>query len=170
MNAGKKTSSAGKMRGGARVSVRGDPGAADVRLGVLEDWIGFHLRMAQGASFRAFAGCSGRRQVKPGRFAALLLIKYNPGITQSALGRAMARDKSSVTPLLQDLQRLGYITREQSQSDRRNVHLTLTPAGRQALGVLLAHARRHERRLEEIVGRRKTLLIGLLREIADMGM
>ncbi len=170
MNASKKTSSAGQRRGGARVSARGTRRAADVRLGVLEGWIGFHLRMAQGASFRAFAGCSGGPQLKPGRFAALLLIRYNPGITQSALGRAMARDKSSVTPLLQDLQRLGYVTRRQSEADRRNVHLTLTPDGRRALGVLIAHARNHERRLERIVGKRKLWLIGLLRNIADMEM
>jgi len=140
----------------------------DVRLGALADWIGFHLRLAQDASFRAFAKHSGHPHMKPGRFAAMMVIHNNPGITQTALGRAISRDKSTVTPLVQELHRHGFVRRRPSTIDRRSITLTLTRAGEAALTDLLVHARAHDRRLDAIVGRRKTALIALLRKITDV--
>jgi DNA-binding MarR family transcriptional regulator len=139
----------------------------DVRLGALADWIGFHLRLAQDASFRAFAKHSGQPHLKPGRFAAMMVIRNNPGITQTALGRAISRDKSTVTPLVQELHRHGLVRRRPSTVDRRSMTLTLTRAGEATLADLLVHARVHDRRLDAIVGKRKAALIALLRKITD---
>jgi DNA-binding MarR family transcriptional regulator len=96
-----------------------------------------------------------------------MVIHNNPGITQVALDRAISRDKSTITPLVQELHRRGFIRRSPSAVDRRSVTLTLTRAGEAALRDLLAHARAHDRRLDAIVGKRKTALVALLREIAD---
>jgi DNA-binding MarR family transcriptional regulator len=139
----------------------------EIRLGALADWIGFHLRLAQDASFRAFAKHSGQPHMKPGRFAAMMVIHNNPGITQAALGRAIARDKSTVTPLVQELHRHGLVRRSASARDRRSMTLHLTRAGEAVLADLLAHARAHDRRLDGIVGKRKAALIALLRKITD---
>ena len=138
-----------------------------VRLGLLEGFIGFHLRLAQDASFRAFARHVGQRDLEPGRFAAMMVIHNNPGITPGALGRAIARDKSTITPLIQDLRRRGLIERRPSPTDRRSATLSLTKAGESMLCDLLRHAREHDRRLDEIVGDRKPELIRLLRQIAE---
>jgi DNA-binding MarR family transcriptional regulator len=138
-----------------------------VRLGALADWIGFHLRLAQDASFRAFARHTGQPHMKPGRFAAMMVIHNNPGITQTALGRAIARDKSTVTPLVQELHRHGLVRRSPSAADRRSITLTLTRAGEAMLADLLAHARAHDRRLDAIVGRRKPEFVALLRKITS---
>ncbi len=145
----------------------GSNGADGVRLGVLEDYVGFHLRMAQDASFRAFARHVGMRDLKPGRFAAMTVISSNPGITQAELGRAIARDKSSVTPLIQELERRGLVERQRSPTDRRSIALTLTASGEETLGRLMVHAVEHDRRLDEIVGRQKAEFINLLKKIAD---
>jgi DNA-binding MarR family transcriptional regulator len=142
--------------------------AAEVKLGAMRDFIGFNLRLAQDASFRAFARESGQKGMRPGRFAAMMVLRENPGITQSALGRAIARDKSSVTPLLQDLQRRGYVTRKPSRVDRRSVTLTLTGAGEAVLRDLMLHAREHDRKLDEIAGDAKADFVALLRRIADV--
>jgi DNA-binding MarR family transcriptional regulator len=153
------------MRRISRTSQRPEPNG--VRLGVLADWIGFHLRLAQDASFRAFAKHAGEPHLKPGRFAAMVVIHNNPGITQSALGRTISRDKSTVTPLIQDLQRHGLVRRRPSATDRRSMTLHLTRSGEAMLAKLLLHARAHDRRLDAIVGRRKPELILLLRKIVD---
>jgi DNA-binding MarR family transcriptional regulator len=142
-------------------------GEAYPRLGPLAGFIGFHLRLAQHASFRAFARRSGLTDHNPGRFAALMLINLNPGITQSQLGRAIARDKSSVTPLVRQLERSGLVKRLPSKTDRRSVSLMLTRAGDRMLRRLLAHAGEHDRRLDAIVGAAKPELIRLLKMIAD---
>ena len=46
----------------------------DLKLGLLDDYIGFHLRLAQNASFRAFKRHTGDRDLRPGWFAVLTLI------------------------------------------------------------------------------------------------
>jgi DNA-binding MarR family transcriptional regulator len=140
---------------------------SDGMLGVLGNQIGFHLRLAQDASFRAFARDVGLRNLKPGRFAGMMVIHNNPGISQVELSRAIARDKSSVTPLIQDLQRHDLVTRVRSQADRRRVTLELTPAGETVLRRLLFHAAAHDCRLDSIVGESKPELLRLLKKIED---
>ena len=73
------------------------PAAEPLRLGPLADFVGFHLRLAQEASFQAFARRVRDLDLRPGRFAVLALIGENPGISQTALGRVSGRDKSSLT-------------------------------------------------------------------------
>jgi DNA-binding MarR family transcriptional regulator len=145
---------------------------AGLAYGPLVDWIGFNLRMAQEATFLAFARES--RSVagtRPGRFAMLTLINANPGISQTALSRAAGRDKSTLTPVLNDLVRRGWIRRQRNREDRRTYLLTLTPTGKRKLRQLTACARRHERHLDRIIGSgdRVRFLAVLRRIAADMG-
>ncbi len=156
-----------------KVSVRAkqqkSPAALDgaFRLGPLAGFIGFHLRLAQEASFQAFARRVRGFDIRPGRFAALALIGENPGISQTALGRASGRDKSTLTPALDDLVRRALVRRQRSASDRRSYALSLTPKGEKLLQELMAHARAHDRELDRIVGMKdKAELIRVLRRIA----
>lgn len=145
---------------------RKEGAAADpaVRLGPLEDFIGFHLRLAQEASFRAFAQRVGDRRLRPSRFAIMALIAENPGITQTALSQASARDKSTLTTALDDLVARGLVLRGRAASDRRSYALDLTARGRQVLARLMRHAEAHDRTLDELVGAAgKAELLRLLR-------
>jgi DNA-binding MarR family transcriptional regulator len=128
---------------------------AAVRFGPLADWVGFNLRMAQESAFDAFSHLSREIGESPGRFATLTLIAENPGISQSTLGQAAGRDKSSLTPVLDDLVRRGLIARARADHDRRTYRLTLTAAGEKTLARLMACARRHERNLDRIIGPRE---------------
>jgi len=141
--------------------------ATSVDLGDLDNDIGFHLRVAQDASFRAFARESGQHDLKPGRFTALTVIARNPGVSQAALGQTIARDKSSITPLIQDLLRLGLIERRSSANDRRRVELRLTAAGEKHLERLQRFASEHDAKLDAIVGTRKAEFLDILRKIAN---
>jgi DNA-binding MarR family transcriptional regulator len=154
-------------RAAARGNSRGRTLASEVDLGALQNFIGFNLRIAQDASFRVFARTSGQKSIRPGRFAALMVLRDNPNITQSVLGRAIARDKSTITPLLQDLQRRGLVKRTRSTIDRRSVTLTLTAAGERALQDLMIHAREHDRKLDAIAGPAKAEFVAILKKIAD---
>jgi len=136
-----------------------------IRLGPLEDYIAFHLRLAQGASFREFQRLAGVPGLRPGWFAVLVLIRENPGITPMALSRGSGRDKSTITPMLRELEREGLVVREAVAGDRRSYALRLTPEGELRLAYLDARAAEHDRRLDAIVGDRKDELLGLLRRI-----
>ena len=138
--------------------------------GPLAQWLGFHLRMAQIASFQAFAAEVGEVELPPGRFALLTLIGRNPGISQTILSRAAGRDKSTLTPALRDLQRRGLIMRVQLKNDRRAYRLQLTATGRAMLQRLTECAERHERNLDRVIGRRERgqFLTILKRVIAEL--
>jgi DNA-binding MarR family transcriptional regulator len=134
--------------------------------GPLDGWVGFNLRLAQNASFQAFAKLTGANAVRPGRFATLLLISRNPGISQTALSRANGRDKSSLTPVLNDLVRRGLVRRQRTPGDRRTYRLTLTPAGTRALGELSRSARAHDKNLDRLIGKDRARFLAVLRRIS----
>jgi DNA-binding MarR family transcriptional regulator len=142
----------------------------EIDYGPLKAWIGFNLRMAQDSSFQAFSRLSKEIGVKPGRFATLTLIGSNPGISQTALSRANARDKSTLTPLLVDLVRRGLVRRVQAENDRRSYQLFLTKAGDRLLEQLTACAREHERKLDAVIGARERaqFLRTLRKVVAEM--
>lgn len=149
-------------------------GGTAIDLGPLAGWIGFHLRLAQTASFQAFARMTQDVDLRAGRFALLMLIGLNPGISQTALSRANARDKSTLTPALSDLARRGLITRTRLKSDRRSYQLKLTAAGEDMLKRLTEYAVEHDRNLDRIVGKRDRerflrILQKLVTELAPQG-
>jgi len=142
-----------------------------VDYGPLAEWVGFNLRMAQAAAFQAFSRLAQEVGTRPGRFATLMLIGRNPGISQTALSRANGRDKSSLTPVLNDLARRGLVRRRRTRADQRAYRLSLTPAGKLLLAQLLRCARAHERNLDRIIGAReqKSFVRVLKRIIAEVG-
>jgi DNA-binding MarR family transcriptional regulator len=127
----------------------------DIELGWLGGTVGFYLRTAQEAAFQAFARKANGMDARPWRFAVLALIDANPGLTQRELAAALRRNTSSLTPVLDELYRLGYVTRERLASDRRAYKLGLTPAGRAVMKKLLAAAVDHEQQIDRLVGRAK---------------
>lgn len=145
----------------------GEAKAAPINFGPLAYWVGFNLRMAQESVFQAFSRRSQEIGESPGRFATLTLIARNPGISQTELSMAAGRDKSSLTPVVEDLVRRGLVERERLRDDRRAYCLNVTPAGKKTLTQLTRCARRHERALDGIIGLRdRKRFIQILKKIA----
>jgi DNA-binding MarR family transcriptional regulator len=153
---------------GIRRRVRnGEAIAEPVNFGPLASWVGFNLRMAQEAAFQAFSRRSQDIGESPGRFATLTLIARNPGISQTELSLANGRDKSSLTPVVEDLVRRGLVERNRMDGDRRTYRLNLTPSGKKVLTLLTRCARRHERNLDRVIGARdRKKFIQILKRIA----
>jgi DNA-binding MarR family transcriptional regulator len=148
----------------------GEAVVAPINFGLLANWIGFNLRMAQESAFQAFSRRWQEIGESPGRFAALTLIARNPGISQTELSHASGRDKSSVTPVVEDLVRRGLVARKRVRSDRRAYRLSLTPAGKKTLLNMTRVARKHEINLDRVIGRseRKRFLATLKRIAAEI--
>ncbi len=141
--------------------------AGPIKLGFLDNAVGFYLRTAHEAAFRAFLKRVADSNTPPWRFAILVLIDANPGLTQLALARAIRRDTSSLTPALDDLCARGLVTRIRQVRDRRSYALKLTPLGRKAMQQLKASADAHERELDRLVGRgRRAQFIQTLQRIS----
>jgi DNA-binding MarR family transcriptional regulator len=168
-NGGRNGSPDGSPTGDQAAATK--PNGEAIDYGPLADWVGFNLRMAQAAAFQAFARLAKEIGTRPGRFATLMLIGRNPGISQTALSRANGRDKSSLTPVLNDLARRGLVERKRTRADQRAYRLALTPAGRALLAELTRCARTHERNLDRIIGAKeqKAFVRILKRIIAQAG-
>jgi DNA-binding MarR family transcriptional regulator len=154
-------------RGGGRRGKNGEAVVGPINFGPLAYWVGFNLRMAQESAFQAFSRRSQEIGESPGRFATLTLIARNPGISQTELSLAAGRDKSSLTPVVEDLVRRGLVERKRMRDDRRAYSLNVTPAGKKTLTQLTRCARRHERNLDGIIGPRdRKRFIQILKKIA----
>ncbi|MET7246751.1 MarR family transcriptional regulator [Methylobacterium sp. EM32] len=146
------------------------PGAAQapVQLGWLGETIAYNLRLAQTASFQAFSALTGDLGLRPGWYALLQLIGDNPGVSQTALSLATSRDKSTLTPLLGDLERRGLIRREPDPLDRRGRRISLTEAGRAKLALLAECAARHDARLNALFApEQRQHLVALLKTLTE---
>lgn len=130
--------------------------------GILPDLIGYQLRLAQLAVFRDFERTVGDLGVSPGRVGVLVLVNGNPGITQSRLAEAVGLDRSTLVPVLDDLERRGLVERRQGM-DRRTNGLSLTASGKRLLGRVKRRIEAHERRMVTgMTEREREQLIALL--------
>lgn len=136
-------------------------------LGMLAESVGFHLRMAQDASFAHFADQLGASGLRPGRFALLEIIGENPDISQQELSEVSGRDKSTTSIILRDLERQKLIARRRDEQDRRTARITLTGAGQDQLLSARYAAAIHEDALDSILGEKKSEFISMLRDICN---
>lgn len=91
----------------------------------------------------------------------------HPGATQSDLARDTSRDKAQLARLIKGLREQELLAGEADAADRRNVRLSLTPAGR----AVLASLRRQAQHLavKAVAGmdiREQAALLALLRRVS----
>lgn len=62
-------------------------------------------------------------------YAAAAYIAHYEGISQRILSETFLMDPSDIGAIVQDLEKMGYVVRELSTSDRRQLSLKITHAG-----------------------------------------
>ncbi|MBX6368627.1 MAG: MarR family transcriptional regulator [Rhodospirillales bacterium] len=137
-----------------------------VRLGILPSLLGYHLRRAHVAVFQDFARAMAGLDVTPGQVGVLQVIAGNPGLSQTALGRALGIDRSTVVAVIDRLEGRGLVVRALSPNDRRSHALRLSAAGEKTLAEIERRVRAHERRIARgLSAEERERLIGLLAKI-----
>ncbi len=137
--------------------------------GILPDLIGYQLRLAQVALFRDFERTVGDLGISPGRVGVLVLVDANPGLTQSRLAKAVGLDRSTLVPVLDDLERRGLLERRQG-TDRRTNGLWLTPPGKKFLARIKRRIVAHERRIVgDMSAKEREQLVSLLARLRPPG-
>lgn len=120
--------------------------------GILHEFVGMYLRVAYEAAYEDFTKRLGPEALKPGYFTILTLIVHNPRISQTQIGAASARDKSTVTKALRWMEDTGLITRLTSARDRR-AHLSVaTKKGVEMQARMEAKAVAHLAALNDAIG------------------
>ena len=81
------------------------------------------------------------------QFAALTVIRANPGVDATRLSSLIAFDRSTLGDVLERLEAKGWIARRPSPHDKRIKLLRLSKAGAQVLGEVEPEVRRVQERL-----------------------
>lgn len=104
--------------------------------------------------------------ISPARFAALSTVGANPGISQAALGSLLNIAGPSVVKVVDELERLGLVKRENS-SDRRVYALMLTERGTADLKRYQSSVQMFEKRIAaQLTKQERTQLLALLSKVA----
>lgn len=103
----------------------------------------------------------------PEQSRALQMIGERPGIIQRELADLFHRRSASVSNLLQNLERDGYIVRKRPSNNGRNKQIFLTQKGTDELATITAAFNRGTQNVEmPLTADEQVQLIGLLQKIA----
>lgn len=100
-----------------------------VKADPLDASLGYSLRRAQLSTYGDFVTVMERFEIRPSQFAVLVLIRANPGLTQSAISLTLGIQKANFVALLDRLEGRGLTERRKVPEDRRSSALHLTRAG-----------------------------------------
>src|SRR5258708_5175068 len=146
------------------------PERAPLRLGRLSSLLGYALRSAPGRVFQDFEAEMKELGLTPGQLGTLFLIEANRGLSQSELGAALGIDRSSVVPLIDRLQKRGWVRRAARASDRRAHALELAPAGAALVAQRTPRLDAHEARIAAALSpAERKRLFELLSKVAAKG-
>lgn len=128
------------------------PSTEAVDVGALKRMMGYALKRAQMAVFEDFIHTLRDTGLKPAQFSVLLMLHQTPGLTQSAVAQALGIQRANFVPLITELERRGWATRKQSETDRRSHALHLTEKGEALLARVTVDQREHEARVIAAIG------------------
>ena len=94
---------------------------------------GFLLRRAHQISTAVFEDECRSVGLTPAQFGALSVLHASPGLDQSSLARALGFDKVTMLRVLRGLEARGMIARVRTPENRRNLSISLAPAGLELL-------------------------------------
>lgn len=135
-----------------------------IKLGRLDDFLGFRLRRVQNMLSGKFAQAIAGYGLRSGEFSTLALIAANPGISQNELAREVGLDKSVMVLIVDDLEKREWAVRGRSKTDRRRHSLSITEAGQAELSRMFGSLEQ----TEGVVGQSFSHAeLGLLHELLD---
>jgi DNA-binding MarR family transcriptional regulator len=135
-------------------------------IGEIDDILGFHIRLAHGATYRHFMQSFKFLGMTQKQVSVLWLVADHPGIAQAELAKRLQLDRATVMAIVNRLTKRKFVVRGESETDGRMQTLTLLPAGAKALQDAKRAIRAHERWLKgRFTARELRTLIGLLRKI-----
>ncbi|MBO9723574.1 MAG: MarR family transcriptional regulator [Novosphingobium sp.] len=101
----------------------------------LEQSLGFQLKLLQVEADARAREALSPFDITPARVSALMMIKSNPGCTQTALGDALSVNRASAMKIVNYLEGRGFVERQTSADPRANA-LQLTDSGRTELDAM----------------------------------
>lgn len=94
------------------------------------------------------------------------LYENNGKLTMKRIAEITGKDKSTITPLINKLLELGYITKEKDETDKRVTYIILTPQGNQIKDKYMAISNQvHTTAYKDFSQEEKEVFLKLLKKI-----
>ncbi len=116
-------------------------------IGRLDELVGYALRRAQLRMYGDLVRSLEPLGLRPVTLSVLCVIDSNPGMSQVAVGDAIAIHRANFVSIAEELIKRGWIQRSTSKADRRQYSLSLSRAGAEVLKAALKVVGAHEERL-----------------------
>lgn len=121
-------------------------------LGMLDDLVGFRLRLANATALRQLDASLADQGMTTAMFGTLEVLAQNERVAQGLVAEALGLNRSTMVPIIEKLHDKGWLVRERTPEDRRTVLLRLTEDGRRAARHLRRVVGVHEAHLREALG------------------
>ncbi|MFC6181584.1 MarR family winged helix-turn-helix transcriptional regulator [Lactiplantibacillus daowaiensis] len=96
----------------------------------LEDHFCFLMYVTARAIQRAYQPELAEQAITYPQYLVLVLLSEQPHLTVKSIGHWLDLSTGTVTPLLKRMDEEGLVKRQRSQTDERQVQVSITPAGR----------------------------------------
>ena len=149
----------------------GEPESGQIDTAFLDSLAGYRLRRASHVMSVDFAqAVQAKTGLRSVQVSILAVIRANPGIGQSQVGRALGIQRANMVPLLSALIDQDLIHRKASAEDKRVFELFLSPQGEVKLQEAQVLIQAHENRLlSELSAEDRRILIELLARVIALG-
>jgi DNA-binding MarR family transcriptional regulator len=139
-----------------------------LKIGQLDDLIGYALRRAQLRVFEDANRVLNPLGLRPTLLGALIIIDANPGSTQAEISTALGIRRPNYVALMDELESRGLAERFASVTDKRSNAVFLTTNGRKLLRKAMKVALAHENNLLAALDTsQKQTLMDLLRLVGS---
>ena len=95
----------------------------------LDEQLCFALYAATNAVTRAYRPLLAQLELTYPQYLVMLVLWQEENSTSRAIAQRLQLSANAISPLLDRLEESGLIVRERDRTDRRVVHITLTPRG-----------------------------------------
>lgn len=89
-------------------------------------------------------------KLAPGQFSVLIMVDKDPDQTQSSLAAKMNIERSTMVPIIDRLEAVGYVERGKKSSDRRAHAIRVTPEGKAVISRLKPRLHKIEKALDDL--------------------
>jgi len=114
---------------------------ADIDMSVLENKLGYQLRIADRALSKDFFQNVG---MTPVQYSVFSLVATNENLSQVAIGEALGMDRASTMAIVHKLELAGLLQRRKSPHDRRMHALVLTDKGQKEFAAVDKRVSAHD--------------------------
>lgn len=98
----------------------------------------------------------------------IILLSIYEKLSMKEISEKISRDKSTVTILVNKLQKLGYIQKEVGVEDKRVIYLTLKEKSNEIISTIIEVSNYFEKRVEEVLTiDEKNMLLQLMQKLIN---